>query len=493
MVIIYLSIIALYIFIFLLSAKEQIPVNADGGKDRIFCARMAAYMYRKFGNNKLFHYTNIKQNLYLLNPGTEGKREKEETALRKFNLKRIGLVLLLVFIGDLFAICLFISSRMEGQLSDGRYIYRNVYGDGSIEADLQAEIRSGSEKNSENFKLTIAEQIFKEDIVSELAEELKNNLPYMILGENKSGEEIRSDLDLMDGIEEYPFHISWESSNYALLYYDGSVTNEEVQEKGEVVELTAILTYGDYTEEYIFPIRILPPVYSIDELFRKKIYELLVSIEKENRYKDKMTLPDQVDGASLIWKEKKEDSSGYILILMCICAGAVYLLREKELKSCAEQRNRQMLSDYPQLVSKLTLYMGAGMTVRNAFKKIALDYRNEKKNGGKYRYVYEEMLLACYELDSGISETSAYEQFGKRCRLAQYTKFTSLLIQNLKKGSGSISEALRHESKNALEERRNMARKLGEEAGTKLLLPMMLMLGIVMVLIIIPAYFSFGV
>ena len=54
-------------------------------------------------------------------------------------------------------------------------------------------------------------------------------------------------------------------------------------------------------------------------------------------------------------------------------------------------------------------------------------------------------------------------------------------------------EAHRQEAGNAFEERKNMARRLGEEAGTKLLLPMMMMLGIVMMLIIIPAYFSFSV
>jgi hypothetical protein len=48
------------------------------------------------------------------------------------------------------------------------------------------------------------------------------------------------------------------------------------------------------------------------------------------------------------------------------------------------------------------------------------------------------------------------------------------------------------ESRNAFEERKQTARKQGEEAGTKLLLPMMLMMGIVLVIIILPAYFSFG-
>ena len=42
-----------------------------------------------------------------------------------------------------------------------------------------------------------------------------------------------------------------------------------------------------------------------------------------------------------------------------------------------------------------------------------------------------------------------------------------------------------------MEQRKNLAKRLGEEAGTKLLLPMMLMLSIIMVLIIVPALVKF--
>ena len=151
-----------------------------------------------------------------------------------------------------------------------------------------------------------------------------------------------------------------------------------------------------------------------------------------------------------------------------------------------------MMSDYTQLVTKLLLYMGAGITMRNALKKIAGDYKEQKKKGGKVRYVYEELQLTCYELERGVSETEAYENFGKRCRLPQYNKLVNLWKQNLKKGSNRMMDELREAAENAFEERRRLARKLGEEAGTKLLLPMMMMLGIVMVLIMIPAYFSFS-
>ena len=52
---------------------------------------------------------------------------------------------------------------------------------------------------------------------------------------------------------------------------------------------------------------------------------------------------------------------------------------------------------------------------------------------------------------------------------------------------------LRMGSEEAFSERKNQARRKGEEAGTKLLLPMGGMLLIVFVLILVPAFASFPV
>ena len=41
-----------------------------------------------------------------------------------------------------------------------------------------------------------------------------------------------------------------------------------------------------------------------------------------------------------------------------------------------------------------------------------------------------------------------------------------------------------------MEERRQQARKLGEEAGTKLMIPMFMMLIVVFVIVIVPAFFT---
>ncbi len=491
MIIVYGIVLIIYFALFLLAAGRKPPPMGNRGRPGIF-DKMADYIYGFCRKRRMLHQDGAKKSFQILYPEIGNKKDREEICLRHYYIRKIRFLLLFILVGNLLAICLFIGSRMEGMLEEGRYIRRNEYGGGSREMDLEVQMEGETGIIQGEYRITVEERNYEEEVIKQMAKEIPSLLSDVIKGSNPSLEEVRNDLNLVRGLEGYPFQIDWESDDYSLVYSDGCVANEEVGKEGEIVNLTAVLTYGDYRQEHIFPIGIYPPEYTEEEEQRKKIYELLVKQEEKERCMEKMELPDSVDGKELIWGEKIEDSSTFMFLLISIGAAAIYLLQDKNLKEKVEQRNRQMLLDYPQLISKLVLYMGAGMTIRNAFWKIASNYRKEKRTKKNFRYVYEEMVLICHELDSGISEAAAYEHFGKRCRLAQYTKLSNILVQNLRKGSNGILDALRQEAENAFEERKNMARKLGEEAGTKLLLPMMLMLGIVMVLIIVPAYFSFS-
>lgn len=491
MMMVYGAVLIIYFILFLLAAGRKPPPMENGRKPGIF-DKGADYIYGFCRKRRMLRRDGARKSFQILYPEIGDKKEREENFLRQYYISKIRFLLLFIFIGDLLAICLFAGSRTEGVLEGGKYIRRNGYGEGSREMDLQVRMEGETEEIQGEYRITVEEQNYEEGVIKQMAKEIPPLLPEAIKGDNPSLEEVRKDLNLVRVLEGYPFQIDWESDDYSLVYSDGCVTNEEVGKEGKIVNLTAVLTYGDYREEHIFPICIYPPEYTEEEIQKKKIYELLVQQEEKERCMEKMELPDSVDGKELIWGERVEDSSMLIFLLISIGAAAVYFLQDKKLKEKVEQRNRQMLLDYPQLISKLVLYMGAGMTIRNAFRKVASNYKKGKHTPKDVRYVYEEMLLICHELDSGISEAAAYEHFGKRCRLAQYTKLSNILVQNLRKGSNGILDALRQEAENAFEERKNMARKLGEEAGTKLLLPMMLMLGIVMVLIIVPAYFSFS-
>ncbi len=179
------------------------------------------------------------------------------------------------------------------------------------------------------------------------------------------------------------------------------------------------------------------------------------------------------------------------LCILGICFLAVlgYLGVGQEFKKEDEERRRQLVLDYPDLVFKLGMLLNAGLTIQNAFMKIAEGYSEHK--GEKKRYVYEEMLYACNEMKSGVSEARAYENFGRRCGTTSYVRLGSTLAGGLQKSAEGITTLLLKESEEAMEDRRLLARKIGEEAGTKLLLPMILMLMVVMVILMVPAMMSF--
>jgi hypothetical protein len=60
----------------------------------------------------------------------------------------------------------------------------------------------------------------------------------------------------------------------------------------------------------------------------------------------------------------------------------------------------------------------------------------------------------------------------------------------VRKGTRGLVQLLEEEVSDAFEERKNLAKKSGEEAGTKMLFPMMMMFGIIIVIIMVPAFLS---
>lgn len=182
------------------------------------------------------------------------------------------------------------------------------------------------------------------------------------------------------------------------------------------------------------------------------------------------------------------------ILLLCGVVLLLLFFRKKENKiRKLEKKREQMLLDYPDIVSKMLLFLGAGMTIRNALEKIAGDYQEGQKRQEGKRFAYEEIVFTCHEMESGVMETDAYERMGQRIRIPRYRTFALLLSQHLRKGSRELVDLLEREALEAFEERKRKAHIAGEEAATKLLFPMLLMLLVVLVVLMVPAFMSFGI
>ena len=87
----------------------------------------------------------------------------------------------------------------------------------------------------------------------------------------------------------------------------------------------------------------------------------------------------------------------------------------------------------------------------------------------------------------------AYEQLGERWGLLSYRTLSSILVQCLQKGSVGVEQILAKEAEQAQRLRRQQAQILGEQASTRLLFPMILMLLVVFVILLVPAWLTFAV
>lgn len=344
-------------------------------------------------------------------------------------------------------------------------------------------------------RLEVAPQAYRKEELDALEEEMWSSLEQELAGENPSLEYVTENLNFPETVKGYPFLLTWSSSAPKLLNQNGKL-GEDISGQGELVEIcTRVTAIEDVTtekafeKEHVFYVKVYPS--QTQEAFWKRLERYLAEREELSRGEDRYVLPERFEGKTVSFQERKEDKSGPIFLLSVVGAVLLIWARQQEKEKEKKERETEIAKEYPQLAVRMAMLAGTGMTISGAFKRIAEEYgktRQEKK-----KPLYEEMQISCREIESGISEMSAYENMGRRCRLPCITRFTALLIQYSKSGSSGLKKALQEEAAQALKERKEYARKRGEEAGTKLLAPMMLMLILVVVVIMIPAFTSFGV
>lgn len=486
------SILMVAILIFYIKVrKEEYATYKPSSKIWIPFYQMSSYIVEAiFRQKKGYLKQNVLKSQVIDRLKQINPTDRSSLHIKKFYVEKIALVILIILVGSMLTILANIGQGSKSDLIEERMVERKTYGQGTTHKEFKASIEE--EKEEQDISITISEQSLTKQEVTEMFAKAKSELEEHIKGNNPSLLEVRNKLKLSTSMEGMPLQISWDTNNFEILGSNGEINNEDLKESGAVVVLTATLIYQEYKDSYEIEVKVLPPILSESEKIKKQLAEQVKQADKQDKTNRYIELPINIDGKKVVWSEPKDTTKSKIWLLAVIAAIVIYFGKDKDLETKIKQRNQQLLSDYPDIVSKLTLLLGAGMTIKGAWQKVAFDYREKKLVDSKYyRYAYEEMLISYYEIMSGVSEATAYEEFGKRTKNQRYMKLSSLITQNLKKGSKGLSKILEQESLDAFEERKAYAKTAGEEAGTKLMFPMFLNLIIVLVIIMIPACMSF--
>lgn len=326
-------------------------------------------------------------------------------------------------------------------------------------------------------------------------------------GENDSLLKVTRDLDFSLDYEKYPFDVEFQTENYALIDGEGRVKNkkEELtalgygqreQETGIVTQVKVVLWYGEESSQQVYEIIIFPREdSSLPEQF-SQVKEEINKKENKALYEERLVLPANINGVQITRTDGNRISPSHVLVIGIIIAGLL-LLRERENIRNQEKKREEMLKRcFPWFVNELVLLLGAGMQVKNIFTMLIEEYERNRERQHSKQEDYREVLIgelkyARQSLALGIPEEQVYYQLGRRLKLPCYIKLMTLLEQNVKRGTIGLTAVFEQEELNALEERRNLARRYGEEAGTKLLGPMILLLIVIMLMIMIPAFLSF--
>ena len=148
------------------------------------------------------------------------------------------------------------------------------------------------------------------------------------------------------------------------------------------------------------------------------------------------------------------------------------------------KRSNEMIHDFSEVVSKLALMTNAGMILKEAWEIIAFEGEG---------VIYEEMQRAVEEMQNGVSDIDAIYNFGTRCIIPEIKKFTSTILQGMTKGNRDLSAMLQEQSKEVWQMKKQMVRREGEKAASKLLIPICIMFLGVLIMILVPIFTNLGV
>lgn len=317
-----------------------------------------------------------------------------------------------------------------------------------------------------------------EDEIQNFLNKTLDQIEKSMFREGESGDRVLTGVNIPSSLQKNPINISFSTSESGVLLENGDINFDLVKEK-QLITVKLLASYEGREAERNIDITLFPKLMTEEERIRLAVKDemdkLLAGGENEI-----IEIPDEVEGHGVKVFIPKEEITGSIAgftLLLIIC---LFIGFNENNKKRIKDREEELKNGYTEFVGRFVILLGAGLSVSAVWKKLEAGFASNKS-------LNEEIRLTLWETANGKTEREAYENFGRRIGGTQYAKLVSVITQSLKLGSGQLLARLEAELEAAMFERRNEAKVMGEMADTKLLMPMMLQLVLIMLIIMVPA------
>ncbi len=193
---------------------------------------------------------------------------------------------------------------------------------------------------------------------------------------------------------------------------------------------------------------------------------------------------------ALLFKGGRTSDATVMLLAGFIGAAFLLYLPLQRKKEQEQRRREELIRDYSPLLTMLNLYMTAGLSLRSSWERMVRQYEEECRKGAPPRAAYEEMKTTWKEIKGGEYEDRAYGAFGRRCGTTEYLRLGGLLETYVQHGNRELLKQMEQEAAASLTVTLQVVREKGERTSARLLLPILLLFGLSLIIVLVPALMS---
>lgn len=212
----------------------------------------------------------------------------------------------------------------------------------------------------------------------------------------------------------------------------------------------------------------------------------MVSGFNEDSSQRRILLPAKLkSGESLLWEQQSSRNTVPILAVCILVMAALYKCRFRELEKKKQRERESVIRQLPEFVNRLVLLLNAGLVLSTAFERSveeSMGLADTKKD-----YFYGRLHeIYIHVKESNGSMHRELREFAKSSGIKELIRVANIISDNVSKGTG-LTEKLQVESEILWMNRKKNCEERGRLAETKLTLPLVIFLMVLIVITIAPA------
>ena len=418
--------------------------------------------------------------------------EKTRSTLRKLRVagskeldaltedRYVRTIALILTIALATAVAVGVESYIETHTSQEFVLEREDYNGNEREYELVLTFG----EDSETGKLKVAPVELTREEFDVRTREMFSHMEERVMGEGGTFSRVSGDIALPVADEGDVIRLEWYSHDPEYITSFGRIIPENIKSDAVSALLTAKAYYMDYEAECDYTLTIVREVK--EETVYAHIEKELAKLESEDRNQRQLILPAEVDGVGISMPGSNPSNNLKIIVLGCIICISVAGLAAGRLREEERLRDDVLKKQFPDFVSRLSLLIAAGMTIRAALSEEIKELKSENRE-----LLEEEIKYSINQINTGAGEAAVYEELGLRLGLPEYRRLFSNLSHGVSVSDQQLLKLMDDEIKQAVVEQRHHIRERGDKASTALLIPMVILLAVTMLIVIYPAVSGF--